>query len=150
MTHQALSMSLPAILHGLDVLEETLQKMRFGSQRPLLEMAFVRLCTPQLDDSPAALLRRVEALETGAALARPAAAPQPAPAPVVQAPPVQTPGRQPRSPPRRRPPGRRNPRRSLPRSLPPRRPPGRRRPRPPRRRPSPPRPPGPGLPGRWT
>ncbi len=92
MTHQALSMSLPAILHGLDVLEETLQKMRFGSQRPLLEMAFVRLCTPQLDDSPAALLRRVEALETGAALARPAAAPQPAPAPAVQAPPVQTSG----------------------------------------------------------
>ena len=92
MTHQALSKSLPAILHGLDVLEETLQKMRFGSQRPLLEMAFVRLCTPQLDDSPAALLRRVEALETGAALARPAAAPQPAPAPAVQTPPVQTSG----------------------------------------------------------
>ena len=151
MTRQALSMSLPAILHGLDVLEETLQKMRFGSQRPLLEMAFVRLCTPQLDDSPAALLRRVEALETGAALARPAAAPQPAPAPAVQAPPVQTSGRQPRSPPRRRPPGRKHPRRSpCPRSLPPRRPPGRRRPRLPRHRPSPPRPPGPGLPGRWT
>ena len=62
LTAQALSMSLPAILHGLDVLEETLQKMRFGNQRALLEMAFVKLCDPQLDDSPQAILRRLEAL----------------------------------------------------------------------------------------
>ena len=86
MTHQALSMSLPAILHGLEVLEETLQKMRFGNQRAQLEMAFVRLCTPQLDDSSAALLRRIEALESGAALARPAVAPQPAPVQPAPAP----------------------------------------------------------------
>ena len=65
LTAQALSMSLPAILHGLDVLEETLQKMRFGNQRALLEMAFVKLCDPQLDDSPQAILRRLEALERG-------------------------------------------------------------------------------------
>ena len=65
LTAQALSMSLPAILHGLDVLEETLQKMRFGNQRALLEMAFVKLCDPQLDDSPQAILRRLEALEWG-------------------------------------------------------------------------------------
>ena len=52
LTAQALSMSLPAILHGLDVLEETLQKMRFGNQRALLEMAFVKLCDPQLTTRP--------------------------------------------------------------------------------------------------
>lgn len=66
MTRQALSMTLPAILHGLDAFEETLQKMRHSNPRAQLEMAFVRLCSPELDATPEALLRRLEALERGA------------------------------------------------------------------------------------
>ncbi len=62
---QAYGMSLSAILHGLDTLEDTLHKMRYMNQRTQLEMAFVRLCSPELDDSTAALLRRIEQLESG-------------------------------------------------------------------------------------
>ncbi len=65
MTRQALSMSLSTILHGLDTFEETLNKMRYSNQRAQLEMAFVRLCSPELDVSSEALLRRLEALEHG-------------------------------------------------------------------------------------
>ena len=82
MTRQAVAMELSAILHCLDTLEATLNNMRTGSQRTQLEMAFVRLCSPELDQSPAALLRRVEALERGA----PRLSPAPAPAPVQAAP----------------------------------------------------------------
>ena len=82
MTGQALALSLPAILHGLDTFEETLHKMRYANQRAELEMALVKLCSPELDTSPLALLRRLEALENG--LPRRAAAPLPPeePAPV--------------------------------------------------------------------
>ena len=62
---QAYGMSLSAILHGLDTLEDALHKMRYMNQRTQLEMAFVRLCSPELDDSTAALLRRIEQLESG-------------------------------------------------------------------------------------
>lgn len=84
MEDQSRSMSLPAILHGLDVLEDALNKMRFGSQRVQLEMALVRLCSPELDTSPEAMLRRLEALETaGPAVRRkpPAQEEPPAPSP---------------------------------------------------------------------
>ncbi len=64
MERQALTMTLPDILHGLDVFEEALNKMRFGNQRVQLEMALVRLCSPELDQSPGAMLRRLEALES--------------------------------------------------------------------------------------
>lgn len=62
------SMSLGTVLHGLDILEDALNKMRLGGQRTQLEMALVRLCSPQLDTTPEALLRRIEALESGIAL----------------------------------------------------------------------------------
>ena len=52
MTGQALALSLSTILHGLDTFEETLHKMRYANQRAELEMAFVKLCSPQLDTSP--------------------------------------------------------------------------------------------------
>lgn len=89
MTSQALSMNLSAILHGLDTFEETLHKMRYANQRAELEMAFVKLCNPQLDTSPEALLRRLEALENGAPRVIPAPAaetpaPQPQQMPAVQ------------------------------------------------------------------
>ncbi len=83
MTRQALALSLPAILHGLDTFEETLHKMRYANPRAELEMALVRLCSPELDTSPEALLRRLEALENGApryAAPAPEALPSQAPA----------------------------------------------------------------------
>ena len=87
MTSQALSMSLSTILHGLDTFEETLHKMRYANQRAELEMAFVKLCSPQLDTSPEALLRRLEALENGA--------PRVVPAPVTETPTPQPQQKQP-------------------------------------------------------
>ena len=70
MTAQALSMTLSAIVHGLDVFETTLNRMRYASPRTQLEMAFVKLCMPELDTTPEAMLSRLEALERGA-LSRP-------------------------------------------------------------------------------
>lgn len=64
-TTQAEKMSLSEIVHGLDTFEQTLNKMRFANQRTELEMAFVRLCSPELDTSLEALARRLEALESG-------------------------------------------------------------------------------------
>ncbi len=69
MERQAQAMSLADVLHGLDTFEETLNKMRYGNQRTQLEMAFVRLCSPELDAGPQAILRRLEALERGGAAA---------------------------------------------------------------------------------
>lgn len=59
------AMSLATVLHCLDALEESLNKMRLGNQRTQLEIALVRLCSPQLDTTPESLLRRIEALESG-------------------------------------------------------------------------------------
>ena len=64
---QALATPLPVILHAIDAMQEALEKMyRGGDRRTVFEMAVIRLCTPQLDTSADALLRRVEALEAGA------------------------------------------------------------------------------------
>ncbi len=76
MTRQALTMELSAILHGLDVFQETLNKMRYSNPRTELEMAFVRLCSPELDSTAGAILRRLEALESGAPVRRAAPAVQ--------------------------------------------------------------------------
>lgn len=64
MTQQALPAELPFLLHCLDVLQRTLEQMaRSSNQRTELEMALIRLCTPSLDSSTSALLRRIETLE---------------------------------------------------------------------------------------
>lgn len=69
---QALAIPLPTVLHCLDTLQEALEKMGRGADRRTeMEMAAIRLCSPELDASVAALLRRVEALERGV-LRRPA------------------------------------------------------------------------------
>lgn len=65
MTEQALALSLADILHVLDTLRDTLNKMRYSNPRVELEMAFIRLCSPELDSTPEALIRRIEALEKG-------------------------------------------------------------------------------------
>ena len=93
---QALAMPLSAVLHGLDTLQDALERMGRGADRRTeMEMAVIRLCSPELDVSPSALLRRIEALEQGAprrAAAPPAAeaaAPgEQAPAPDSPAPPA--------------------------------------------------------------
>ncbi len=92
MTRLALGMSLPAILHGLDTFEETLNKMRYANPRVELEMAFVRLCDPAADTGVDALLRRIEALERGQRSAPPVAEIPQEPLPTVpEAPAPETP-----------------------------------------------------------
>lgn len=66
MTPQATGMPLSMILHALDTFEDCLNRMRFGHARTEMEMAFVRLCSPELDTGSPALLRRLEALENRA------------------------------------------------------------------------------------
>lgn len=67
MEQQALTAPLPLIFHGLEILQTALEKMfRGGDRRTVFELAMLRLCSPQLDASPDALLRRIEALEQGA------------------------------------------------------------------------------------
>ena len=64
---QALAIPLSAVLHGLDTLQDALERMGRGADRRTeMEMAVIRLCSPELDVSPSALLRRIEALEQGA------------------------------------------------------------------------------------
>ncbi len=66
MTKQALALPLSAILHGLDTLQSALEKMyRGGDRRIEFEMAMIRLCSPELDSTQEALIRRIEALERG-------------------------------------------------------------------------------------
>ncbi|WP_343252726.1 DNA polymerase III subunit gamma/tau [Ligaoa zhengdingensis] len=63
---QQADFKMSAILHGLTVLQETLGRMsRSPNRRTELELALIRLCNPQLDNSPDALLRRIERLEEG-------------------------------------------------------------------------------------
>jgi DNA polymerase-3 subunit gamma/tau len=79
-----------ATVRAMEVLGETLVDMREAPDpRVLLEVALVRLCRPELDASPAALLERIERLERALA-GRPAPAPAavpPAPPPVAPSPP---------------------------------------------------------------
>ena len=97
---QALSTPLPVILHCLDTLQEALEKIGRGADRRLeMEMALIRLCSPELDSSLAALVRRIEALERVAPRQQ-AALPVQKPPAERQSPP---PGREP-LPPREAPP----------------------------------------------
>ncbi len=90
-----------ATVRAMETLGETLVDMREAPDpRVLLEVALVRLCRPELDSSPAALLERIERLERAlagrpapaaqaptaapaAAAEPPPAAPAPAPAPAA-------------------------------------------------------------------
>ena len=64
LTKQALSLSLTAILHALDTIQDALEKIYRGANaRITFEMTMIQLCTPQLDTSVEALLRRIDALE---------------------------------------------------------------------------------------
>ena len=65
MTKMALAMDLSTILHSLDAFQLALTRMKSMNKRTEMEMTFIRLCSPELDTSPEALLRRIEALERG-------------------------------------------------------------------------------------
>lgn len=81
---EAAQFSLPAILHCLDVLQRTLERLKGGASRRIeMEMAVLRLCTPQLDSDISALTRRVQALEDAVRTGLPVQ-----PAPVQAAPAV--------------------------------------------------------------
>jgi DNA polymerase-3 subunit gamma/tau len=77
---EAAGFSPEAVLHILDTLRHTLEALRrSASRRVEMEMCLLRLCSPELDSSNAALLRRVASLEenirSGVALAQMAIAP---------------------------------------------------------------------------
>ena len=92
MRAQAQKLGLPTILHMMEVLQGTLDRLKGGvSRRVEMEMAVLRLCDPRLDDTKAALLHRIEVLENslknGVTAAAPAAIPA-APAAVASTPEV--------------------------------------------------------------
>lgn len=60
---QAKRMQISVITHSIGLLEDTQNKMRFSNARIELELTLVKLCNPELDSSPEALIRRLEKLE---------------------------------------------------------------------------------------
>ena len=62
---QAVGLTLATVLHAMDCMRNAMDRMRSGNQRVEAEMAFIRLCSPELDSTPEALIRRIEALEKG-------------------------------------------------------------------------------------
>ena len=64
MRKAAAGLGLPTILHIMEVLQSTLERLKGGvSRRVEMEMAVLRLCDPRLDTGTAALLHRIETLE---------------------------------------------------------------------------------------
>jgi DNA polymerase-3 subunit gamma/tau len=90
MRAQAQKLGLATILHMMEVLQGTLDRLKGGvSRRVEMEMAVLRLCDPRLDDTKAALLHRIEVLENAmknGVVAVPAAPVVAAPAAVAPAP----------------------------------------------------------------
>ncbi len=77
MRTQAQKLGLATILHMMEVLQGTLDRLKGGvSRRVEMEMAVLRLCDPRLDDTKTALLHRIETIENavknGVAVAAPA------------------------------------------------------------------------------
>ncbi len=94
---EAEALSLETILHIMDVLQRTLDRLKNGvSRRVEMETTLLRLCDPRLDTTPESLLRRIEALEMRPVAAAPAPtksaepneASEPAPTPIQESVPV--------------------------------------------------------------
>lgn len=76
---QAEKAPLSRILRAIDLLQDALERMnRGGNKRTELEMALIRICSREMDSSPEALLRRIEALEAGSTAVQPSSVRQPA------------------------------------------------------------------------
>lgn len=64
LSQQAEKYSLPEVLHCMDTLQSAMERMfRGGSRRTEMEMALLKLCSPELDNTTAAISRRLDALE---------------------------------------------------------------------------------------
>ncbi len=89
------SLSLEAILHIMDVLQRTLDRLKSGvSRRVEMETTLLRLCDPRLDTTVESLIRRIEALESRPAATVSAAAAPAAQKPQEEAPPKEEPAEQ--------------------------------------------------------
>lgn len=56
--------SLPAIIHALDLFQNTLVKIKGGANSRIeMEMSFIKLCEPKLDESADSVLERIAQLE---------------------------------------------------------------------------------------
>ena len=56
--------SLPAVIHALDLFQDTLVRIKGGANSRIeMEMSFIKLCEPKLDESSDSLLERISALE---------------------------------------------------------------------------------------
>ena len=78
MRAEAQKLGLPTILHMMEVLQNTLDRLRGGvSRRVEMEMAVLRLCDPRLDGSAAALTHRLDVLEAAVRAGVSAATPAP-------------------------------------------------------------------------
>ena len=56
--------SLPAVIHALDLFQDTLVKIKGGANARIeMEMSFIKLCEPKLDESSDSVLERIAALE---------------------------------------------------------------------------------------
>lgn len=64
MTEDAAGYDLVTIVHIMDALQSSLERLKSGAnQRVEMELAMMRLCSPELDSSSAALMRRMKLLE---------------------------------------------------------------------------------------
>ncbi len=80
------TVSLEEVLHVMDVLQTTLDRLKGGvSRRVEMETTLLRLCEPRLDTTPQSLLRRIEALEERGVAPMPVS-----PQPVADVPSVKT------------------------------------------------------------
>lgn len=56
--------SLPAVIHALDLFQDTLVKIKGGANSRIeMEMSFIKLCEPKLDESSDSVLERIAELE---------------------------------------------------------------------------------------
>ncbi len=85
---ESAAVSAEMLLHIMDVLQRTLDRLKGGvSRRVEMETMLLRLCSPKLDTTPEALLRRIERLEAGQPAVVPSAlAPSAVKAPITPAP----------------------------------------------------------------
>ena len=80
MAQDATRYDLSAILYVLHQLQATLEKMKSGATRRVeMEMTMLRICSPELETGPEALLGRIQALEAAVRSGIPAAPASPAP-----------------------------------------------------------------------
>lgn len=84
LARQARLYELREIIFILDLLQETQPKMKNASRRCEMELAIIKLCSPQLASSLSALEERIAALESGTPVAAAPKAEEPKAAPATE------------------------------------------------------------------